>query len=1595
MPDDVDILSVALGAPARRVLERAEAIGPKTGWKDGFLSSKRGFLPMTASGAATALLMCPGRIWSDICSRLPGIVARGQVRPAILEIPLVIGTKDVIPDDALWGAVVCLGILCSIWRYEERYDGRDGITLNTQNTSGSLDPSAFDLTDEEPETKGIPKNIAIPFRQICLRLGRPLPHLTQFDMSMFNYKLKDDTAIDPYPERSENMVVRWSAFHDDAERLFLMAMCEVHGVFIPGVEIVTRCQEHVMNRNNSGLLAELVKLKQLIDMLSPVFHKISVNPNAGNQFADPVVWGQRYARFSAPLSSRVPALSGLALPLFLTMDAFLGRTKYLSFLGREAMHLRAWLPLNVRAFIAAIETYYSVPEYVRKTGDPTLLGVLEGIVESYAGERGFMGTHRYKVYGFIEVVAKTGRLETNGNAGASDSTGRPWEEVHKTLSDSLVERLEPYRPRLNVAPHEMRGSFEECRFIGRIAMRTRIDEDPELTTRMISIDVRDTGITFAPGDRLSIMPLNQWSTIETLIEAIPGLYDALDAFVPLEFDKESMSKYGSVWKRFGAYVGEITRDPSRARLTIREILRRGRLQPLSRPVIEAVNARLNGKSAYVTYLLKSGAEEIDAHLGDLFASISEELTPTVVANTFPTTFAGTGLRWLLDIVPPEVPRMYSISCSGMDDALPSYIDLTVSRVNHPLVRSLAFNGENIGLLNTRWGVSSGFLNPHPTLEGLEGNPMVIADDAEEVFIGVSRPLHFSLPTSPAATIVMFAGGSGIAPFRGFLQERVHSGATGRNLLFFGVQTRQKLLYGSELFDYVKNGQLELFTAFSRDKIGLRFDRKQRRIVEVEKEPQYIDEVIEQEAASICAAIMPVRLGGSGAFLYVCGSVPLYESVMRGLRQALAHRATYLTESADEIIAMAVAERRFQIDIFMTPSPPPSNAPIILPSTLALHTGDAEGVMTWIGVHGWCYDVTDFLPIHPGGSLIVQASAGIDASLTFDAVAHTSNPEIMSLLAKYRVGRLACTPGVFKRDHHGGAVPRSMCDVYEAWSDFLRNIVETITTLSFELNALLDKNSRFWKSDGAGMVNVAGIRKFYQLQSRMLTRGFPSLLGTRLNDLHLKLSFCFVTMDDQGTDALIPDIVGMANKALSSAAAARTRKEIARLGELVSDTNMDHSVQLFERGVFEYVEKGTLLDMQLLKAIRAQICAGIEDLFAFGEHVKGVAASRAPIESVGMGVHNSAVNLLRSLFERLEGAMNALQLFFSESSRLTAFRPEIERNPARGRWRLLRRVVLDGTFMLYMDRAANGKNALEGGVRKAPLKEASSSVVSSLRSIQRQSVRFDQVLYQSMKDLEKMKSIVPKEYPEGLSVRSDPRMHAPDPSKVAQQQSNVASTALKSDDISAFTVWEESQQRQMMNHVEGWLGNNLKALRRISRVPIQAQQAQYGQQYQQPAVSFPNLLTRSVAPPGPQPPTVQSALQPPAPRGILRAQSGNIPSQEATRNLVFRRPIQQGTVYGTIVRDSIRGDSFGFHEADSQSVRSQNSNQSLNGGSVSGAREMPSMNTGLPKAYNSLPRSSTSVGDRGVGTDEIWERESVGSRVTIIHRNVQRQRPTAM
>ncbi|HWL51366.1 MAG TPA: sulfite reductase subunit alpha [Chthoniobacteraceae bacterium] len=171
----------------------------------------------------------------------------------------------------------------------------------------------------------------------------------------------------------------------------------------------------------------------------------------------------------------------------------------------------------------------------------------------------------------------------------------------------------------------------------------------------------------------------------------------------------------------------------------------------------------------------------------------------------------------------QIPRLYSIASSLK--ARPEQVDLTVATVVY----------ESHG--RTRKGVASTFLAERVAI----GSPV-------PVFIHTAK--GFRLPEDPSTPIIMVGPGTGVAPFRAYLQERQATGATGRNWLFFGEQRHtEDFLYREEFEAFQGDGILTRFdTAFSRD----------------QAQKVYVQHRMQEHAAELWRWI------DEGAHLYVCG-----------------------------------------------------------------------------------------------------------------------------------------------------------------------------------------------------------------------------------------------------------------------------------------------------------------------------------------------------------------------------------------------------------------------------------------------------------------------------------------------------------------------------------------------------------------------------------------------------------------------------------------------------------------------------------------------------------------------------------------------------
>ena len=224
---------------------------------------------------------------------------------------------------------------------------------------------------------------------------------------------------------------------------------------------------------------------------------------------------------------------------------------------------------------------------------------------------------------------------------------------------------------------------------------------------------------------------------------------------------------------------------------------------------------------------------------------------------------------LFQVLARLVPRMYSIASS---QALhPDNVQTTVRVVRY----------DSHG--RERQGLASGHLG-------------------ERAPVGATMPIflhangNFRLPEDASVPVIMVGPGTGIAPFRAFLEERQATGATGKNWLFFGEQRKAlDFLYQEQLEGMHKDGVLtRLDTAFSRD--------QQRKV--------YVQDRMQEHTAELYEWLQ------EGAYFYVCGDATrMAKDVELALLDAIAKGSHGTLDQAEEYLGEMKKQKRYQRDIY--------------------------------------------------------------------------------------------------------------------------------------------------------------------------------------------------------------------------------------------------------------------------------------------------------------------------------------------------------------------------------------------------------------------------------------------------------------------------------------------------------------------------------------------------------------------------------------------------------------------------------------------------------------------------------------------------------
>ncbi|EQA4279312.1 NADPH-dependent assimilatory sulfite reductase flavoprotein subunit [Cronobacter dublinensis] len=224
---------------------------------------------------------------------------------------------------------------------------------------------------------------------------------------------------------------------------------------------------------------------------------------------------------------------------------------------------------------------------------------------------------------------------------------------------------------------------------------------------------------------------------------------------------------------------------------------------------------------------------------------------------------------LIGLLRPLTPRLYSIASSQAE----------VENEVHITVGVVRFEIEG----RARAGGASGYLADRLEEEG-------------EVRVFIEHNDNFRLPAAPETPVIMIGPGTGIAPFRAFMQQREADGATGKNWLFFGnPHFTEDFLYQVEWQRYVKEGLL--------NRIDLAWSRDQDHKI-------YVQDKIREQGAELWRWIQ------EGAHIYVCGDANrMAKDVEQALLEVIAAYGEMDAEAADEYLSELRVERRYQRDVY--------------------------------------------------------------------------------------------------------------------------------------------------------------------------------------------------------------------------------------------------------------------------------------------------------------------------------------------------------------------------------------------------------------------------------------------------------------------------------------------------------------------------------------------------------------------------------------------------------------------------------------------------------------------------------------------------------
>ncbi|EDV9706107.1 NADPH-dependent assimilatory sulfite reductase flavoprotein subunit [Salmonella enterica subsp. enterica] len=294
----------------------------------------------------------------------------------------------------------------------------------------------------------------------------------------------------------------------------------------------------------------------------------------------------------------------------------------------------------------------------------------------------------------------------------------------------------------------------------------------------------------------------------------------------------------------------------------------GKTLPLAEALEWHFELTVNTANIVENYATLTRSESLLPLVGDK-AQLQHYAATTPIVDMVRFSPAQLDAQALIDLLRPLTPRLYSIASSQAETE--NEVHVTVGVVRYDIEG------------RARAGGASSFLADRVEEEG-------------EVRVFIEHNDNFRLPANPQTPVIMIGPGTGIAPFRAFMQQRAAEGAEGKNWLFFGnPHFTEDFLYQVEWQRYVKEGVLSrIDMAWSRD----------------QKEKIYVQDKLREQGAELWRWI------NDGAHIYVCGDARrMAADVEKALLEVIAEFGGMDLESADEYLSELRVERRYQRDVY--------------------------------------------------------------------------------------------------------------------------------------------------------------------------------------------------------------------------------------------------------------------------------------------------------------------------------------------------------------------------------------------------------------------------------------------------------------------------------------------------------------------------------------------------------------------------------------------------------------------------------------------------------------------------------------------------------